>query len=494
MPAGNDPVRVSPGLSREQISKNSTLMRFLSLRLLVLLGIVWVQHGDAPPLVFELDVGQAKEIRVPGPGGEVRRVVRLLQVEESRWPNWHLAEAPGHAVLRAAEVQVEVGGTRATLWARPFEPPRLVDGLRLYVESTHTWATTSQLDPLVGMTQHVRMSCVAEGMPWGPPELRFPIARFRWQANTYGNTWGALVPYNKLYYHRGEDFGAIPDELEVVASLGGTVIQSPLPDGDGDSNHLRIRHAAGLECAYYHMNLETIPSGLTEGVVVGAGQRLGRTGMTWDGRRSQVNDPHLHWGVFRDGQPLASYPFVLEAYLRDYPDSVLAVAGGYHYAMPGEPVELDASRSVARPGRRIVRHRWLLHDGREVEAAQAVVRADRPGLYCEELRVWADDGSEDRDYVQLRVWDRERGGRMGAGWLYHSPVRGGRPGEPVRFWNRLWGTTAPVTLEFGDGSPATQVEAETTHVYATPGRYTARLSSLGPDREPLEVRMQVVIE
>ncbi|MBE7501515.1 MAG: hypothetical protein HS113_14675 [Verrucomicrobiales bacterium] len=80
-------------------------MRFLSLRLLVLLGIVWVQHGDAPPLVFELDVGQAKEIRVPGPGGEVRRVVRLLQVEESRWPNWHLAEAPGHAVLRAAAVQ-----------------------------------------------------------------------------------------------------------------------------------------------------------------------------------------------------------------------------------------------------------------------------------------------------------------------------------------------------------------------------------------------------
>ncbi|MCZ7634765.1 MAG: M23 family metallopeptidase [Verrucomicrobia bacterium] len=325
-------------------------MRFLSFRLLVPLGTAWVQHGDSLPRVFELDIGQAKEIRVPGPGGEVRRGVRLLQVEESRWPNWHLAEAPGHAVLRAAEVQVEVGSTRATLWARPFEPPRLVDGLRLYVESTHTWATTPQLDPLVGMTHHVKMSCVAEGMPWGPPELRFPIARFRWQANTYGNTWGALVPYNKLYYHRGEDFGAIPDELEVVASLGGTVIQSPLPEGDGDSNHLRIRHASGLEFAYYHMNLETIPAGLTEGVVVGTGQRLGRTGMTWDGPRSQVNDPHLHWGVFRDGQPLASYPFALEAYLRDYPDSVLAVAGGYHYAMPGEPVELDASRSVARPG------------------------------------------------------------------------------------------------------------------------------------------------
>ncbi|MCZ7634764.1 MAG: PKD domain-containing protein [Verrucomicrobia bacterium] len=51
-----------------------------------------------------------------------------------------------------------------------------------------------------------------------------------------------------------------------------------------------------------------------------------------------------------------------------------------------------------------------------------------------------------------------------------------------------------MTLEFGDGSPAMQVEAEATHVYATPGRYTAKLISLGPDREPLELRMQVVIE
>ena len=469
-------------------------MRFRSIHPLLLFGLASVPHGDALPVVFDLDLGQAKEVRVPGPAGEVRREVRLLQVEESRWPNWHLAEAPSHAVLRAAEVHVEVGGTRTVLWARPFESPRLVNGLRLYVETTRTWATTPQLDPLDGVTHDVRLSCVAEGMPWGPKELRFPIASFRWQANTYRNTWSALVPYNKLYYHRGEDFGAIPDEVEVLASLGGTVIQSPLPDGDRDSNHLRLRHVSGLEFAYYHMDLETIRRDLTNGAVVVTGQTLGRTGMTWDGRRSQVNDPHLHWGVFRDGQPLASFPFVLEAYLRDYPDAVLALAGGYHYAMPGEPVELDASRSVARAGRRIVRHRWLLHDGHELDAAQVVVRADRPGLYSEELRVWADDGSEDRDYVQLRVWDRERGARIGAGWFYHSPVRGSRPGNPVRFWNRLWGTTAPVTIEFGDGSLPTQIRDETTHVYATPGRFTARLSSLGPDGEPLEVRMQVVIE
>jgi hypothetical protein len=242
------------------------------------------------------------------------------------------------------------------------------------------------------------------------------------------------------------------------------------------------------------MNLETIVPGLTNSAAIAAGQALGRTGMTWDGRRSQVNDPHLHWGISSHGQALASFPFALEAYLRDYPDPVLGMAGGYHYSMPGEPVELDASRSVARPGRRIVRHRWLLHDGREIDAARVTVRADQPGLYSEELRVWAEDGSEDRDFAQLRVWDAMRGARIGAGWFYHSPVRGARAGTPVRFWNRLWGTTAPVSIDFGDGSPATIIADEIFHVYAMPGLFTAKLRGHGPENEPLEVRMRVVIE
>ena len=191
---------------------------------------------------------------------------------------------------------------------------------------------------------------------------------------------------------------------------------------------------------------------------------------------------------------MGSYPFLLEAYLRDYPDAVLAIAGGYCYAMPGDTVQLDASRTIARPGRRIVRYRWFLHDGREFDGARPTVRAEKPGLYSEELRVWADDGSEDRDYVQLRVWDANRGSRIGAGWFYHSPVRGARAGQSIRFWNRLWNTIAPVMIDYGDGSPAAPINRESFHVYAKPGLYTARLQSRGPDEEPLEIRMRVVVE
>lgn len=469
------------------------LARFPLLVMAASLGCSVCESAPLPQWI-DLDRGEAKSVVVSGPGGELRREIRVLDVTEYEWPNWHLPDLPTRKVLRAAAIEIEVSGTRATLWARAFEPPRVVNGLRLFVESTRRWGTTPQLDPLSGLTGEVRLSCVAEGIPWGPADLRFPIRKWRWNANTYANTWGALVPYNKLYYHRGEDFGAIPDELEVLASLGGTITRSPLPTGDGGSNRLELRDASGLEFEYAHMNLETIPLEATKGATVAGGQTLGRTGMTWDGRKSQANDPHLHWGVARNGQAVGSYPFALDAYFQDYPDSAVAVAGGYHYALPGEPVELDASRSVARPGRRIVRCEWRLHDGRVVAGEKAQVTSPQAGLFSEELRVWADDGSEYRDYAQLRVWDPLRGARIGGGWFYHSPVRGARIGTPIRFWNRLWGNTEAVRIDFGDGAPEATIDNEIVYAYSKPGIYTARLHTRGPEGEPMEVRMRVVVD
>lgn len=448
----------------------------------------------AMPTLFELEVNKARQIRAMGPSGPIERNVRLLAVRESYWPNYHIPDLPQKRVFRSAEVEVDVSGTRATLRARPFETPKEVNGLRLYVETTRAWATELQLDPMPEVRGAVRFSCVAAGAPWAPSGLRFPIGDYRWRANTYNNTWLALVPYNRHYYHRGEDFGAIPDRLEVLASVTGVVARSPLPNGDGRSNGLMIRDPAGLEISYSHMNTETILSHLTNTAPIRAGEAVGRTGMTWSGRKSQHNDPHLHWALSVDGKAIASYPFMVEAYLRDYPDPLLAVAGGYHYATPGDTVELDASRSVARPGRRIVRYQWRLHDGREIETAHAKLKVDRPGLFSEELRVFADDGSEDRDFAQLRVWDMHPGARFAAGWFYHYPVRGAKAGTPILFWNRLYGTTGPVEIDFGDGSPPVWIDQQATHAYNQAGHYTAALRGRGPGDEPLEVQMRVVVE
>jgi murein DD-endopeptidase MepM/ murein hydrolase activator NlpD len=439
--------------------------------------------------VFELNAGDSFRL------GE--RTVTLVSFEE-HWQPDHWVQTNGEGkTLESASVHVDVSGEKATLLLRPYQPPVTVNGLRLYVETTKNWATKCELEQVDGVQRDVRLSSCAEGETWGPPDFVFPLRDYRWRSSTYQNTWSSLVPYNRLYYHRGEDLGAIPDRLEVVAMFDGTVAQSPLPRGDGKSNGLIIRHASGLELRYAHLNTEGIRPGMIEGAAVKAGQPLAKTGMTWNGRRSQTHDPHLHAGFAFEGTRLSTYPFFVEAYFRTYPDdALLPVAGGYYFTVPGRDVKLDGSRSVARPGRKVASHRWTLHDGRTANEALAGVRYDRPGLYSEELTVTLDDGSQDRDFAQVRVYDPDpaKARKIAYGWAYHTPVRGIKPGTEVLFWNRLINTAGPVVLDFGDGSEPQPVRAEATHKYENAGTYTVALSGKGPGDEPVTVRLRVVVE
>jgi len=95
------------------------------------------------------------------------------------------------------------------------------------------------------------------------------------------------VPYNRLNYHRGEDFGVIPGRLPVLAMQGGTVVESPLPGGDGGSNSLDLETAYGMRIRYAHMDIEAIDPALVVGAEVQAGRvdrfrLLGRIGLVSD--------------------------------------------------------------------------------------------------------------------------------------------------------------------------------------------------------------------
>jgi hypothetical protein len=446
------------------------------------------------PTVFELDVGQSVEIQRRAGERVVGRTVKLLAIEEELEPDHHVAGNERRATHRCAKVLVDVSGQQATLLHRAYQFPVIVNGLRLYVETTRRWAQHAQYDRLDNVRGDVRLSAVAEGQTWGPADVGFPIAGYRWRSSPYNNTWDALVPYNKLYYHHGEDYGAWPDRLHVLSPQAGKVIGSPLPDGDGRSNALAIESAGGAVWRLAHMNIESVDRGLTLGASVSAGQKLAQTGCTWSGRRSQHADPHLHTGLTVGGVRLSHYPTSVEAYLRMYPDSVLAVAGGYLFATVGDEVELDATRSVARPGRRIVSYQWKLHDGATCDKALARVRCGKAGLFAEELTVRADDGSEDRDHVQLRVWDPAHRGGVAFGWAYHSPVRGLKAGQEVRLWNRLTGTTGPAIVDLGDGSPPRKIDDQTTHVYGKSGLYIVTFESTGPASQRAVVKMKIVVE
>jgi hypothetical protein len=174
----------------------------------------------------------------------------------------------------------------------------------------------------------------------------------------------------------------------------------------------------------------------------------------------------------------------VDAYLRDYPDAGVAIAGGYQFMWAGETLVLDGERSLARPGRKITGYRWILHDGNTVEGPQAQLTVATPGFYAQELRVFFDDGREERGFTPVRVFaSGSSGQRPIPGCVYQHPVRGITPGEPVTIRHHPFLVASNErTIDFGDGSPVRTVAGSrpsVAHTYAAPGLYTVTVSTVG---------------
>lgn len=440
------------------------------------------------PVVFELNVGES--FAMPTKAGP--REVKLLAFEEVLQPDHWIKENQSHKIIAGAKVSVEINGEPLLLTLRPYQWPVEAQGVRIFVETTRNWASTPQLHPCPDVRKDVRFSAVEEGQGWGPADLRFHILNYRFRASSYQNTWCSLVPYNKFYYHRGEDLGAIPGKLDVCSMFDGVVTQSPLPEGDRKSNSVTIKNVSGSELRYAHMDLENIVPRVDLKAEIVAGEFLGKTGMTWNGQKVQHADPHLHLQLDYKQTTFALWPTLVEAYFRMYPDAVVAVAGGYHFAEVGEETVIDGSNSVARRGRRIVAYQWRLHDGKIVDAAVARVKCAKRGLFSEELIVKLDDGSEEKDFLQLRVYDPKQATPIARGWMHYSPTRGIQPETEITFWNRF-ADMKNVQLDLGDGTRK-PFSGQVTHKYKEPGLYTVTATGEGPYDEPATVRLRVVVE
>jgi hypothetical protein len=267
-----------------------------------------------------------------------------------------------------------------------------------------------------------------------------------------------------------------------------------VPAGDGKSNAVFIRQPNGVTARISHMNTESLNPAFPAGSPVTAGTHLAKTGMTWDGRKSQHNDPHCHIELLIDSTKMATFPYLMEAYFRDYPDEVLAIAGGYRFTLPGKAITLDAGRSLTRPGAQIASYEWKLHNGETSNNPIIAIAYTQPGLYTEELTVTTTSGHQDKDFLQVRVFESTRGKNLAYGWVYHYPVRNTKAGTPVLFWNRLVNTTSPVIVDFGDGSHPEQVVDEIQHAFTKKGLYTVTFTSTGPVQEPVTLKMDVHIE
>ncbi len=375
-----------------------------------------------------------------------------------------------HRVNRAARVRLEVDGQEIELVARPFQYPIEAVGLRLYLDGTKEWLAVG-LFP-VSIPKRIRLRFTAVGEPWGPATLRFPVGAYRWGATTYLNTWLGIVPQDvaTTYYHKGEDFGAAPDLLPVFAPEAGTVTTT--------QGSVHLRAGDGTITRFFHMNPPRVV--VAAGQSLGAGQLLGFTGQFGNGDA----DPHLHYDFRWDADEPGTYPFAVDAYLRDYPDAGVVIAGGYQFMRAGETLALEGRRSLARPGRTITGWRWILHDGTAAETPTATLTAAAPGFYAQELRVFFDDGREERGFTPVRVFAPGSAGQEPVpGFLYQHPVRGITPGRPVTIRHHPFIVASTErTINFGDGSPVRTVSGSRpgeAHAYAAPGLYTVTVTTVG---------------
>jgi murein DD-endopeptidase MepM/ murein hydrolase activator NlpD len=102
----------------------------------------------------------------------------------------------------------------------------------------------------------------------------------------------------ELRLHKGIDIGGNSGQ-SVLASASGTVIIAGVVSGYG--NFVEIKHGDGLTSAYAHLASFAV----MEGDGVSQGQKVGVVGQT-----GGATGPHLHFEIFRNGEPQNPRNFV----------------------------------------------------------------------------------------------------------------------------------------------------------------------------------------
>ena len=152
---------------------------------------------------------------------------------------------------------------------------------------------------------------------------------------------------------------------------------------------------------------------------------------------------------------------------------------------------LDGHRSWSKSNS-INSYEWIFTDGSKAEGETVQRTYTQPGSYSEVLKVTDDKGRVSYDFavVQVVAADAQDADEVPPTLhaAYH-PTTGIEPGAEVTFKVRAFRTRhGKETWDFGDGSPNIEVQSDgnavkhakdgyavTTHAYAKPGDYIARV-------------------
>jgi hypothetical protein len=242
---------------------------------------------------------------------------------------------------------------------------------------------------------------------------------------------------------------------------------------------------------YRYSHMQEIDQRIVPGRTIRKGERVGVLGK----EGASGGWSHLHFEI-KSRQPSgkwgtqAAYAFLWEAYRRQYKPVLQAVARPHYLLFAGESATLDGSKSWSAAGK-IAGYEWTLSDG--TKAMGPTLRRTYPqaGEFSEVLRITDAEGRSDYDFVFVQVIDRDRPQEVPPGiHAAYSPTFGIRPGDPVTFKVRTFGTTdGKEVWEFGDGTEAVESQSDgnveshakdgyavVMHRFDKPGHFLVRVS------------------
>jgi murein DD-endopeptidase MepM/ murein hydrolase activator NlpD len=416
-------------------------------------------------------------------------VIRLVSVQEHRDSVIDL--------MRRAEVRLEIDGRPLDLVCEAYTMPTEAAGLRVLVDSTAGWKNIPKpvqlslwdaSDPMVDTQRFVF------------PLRNFLLFSHGTQAYDEPVHLGAGDgdPQGQKFYHDyGFDTGGFESREEVVSATEGKIVMF-WPSRE-DLCSVVVQDDNGFLWEYAHLNSVAPEIALNTHVI--QGQKIGILGKTGP----SGNFSHLHLGSYLSrndvdtgnmNRRLNLYPWLVAAYQAQHPKGLFAVARPHHTVLTGEKVVLESVHSLAWGGSRIAKWRWILPDGRTVKQARAETEFDRPGAYLATLWVKDDQGNEDVDFCQIKVFSRanpEKG--MPHIYLSYTPTENIRPGQPVRFrgWFQGKGGNG-LTIDFGDGTRLADYQeyAEVQHSFKTPGIHIVTAQGEAGGR-PITQKVKVVV-
>lgn len=476
-----------------------------------LLGLASASPGQVPaPLIIhrtvDLRIGEGQEVSLSD-GRAVQ--VKLLDLQERR------DEVNG--AVRQAEVRVEVEGQVTNLTSGTYHLPVTLGSVQIDCPITKGYLEKSGGQNSWGLLKDARLRLWPASSPWIARVSFVYPAKQRWfasytqMANEPVYVDGGELPAKKeIYYHFGLDIGGSEGLVDVVSategivtSSGNGVLTGQAPDTPAEPRYdnVYILDARGWYCRYSH--LKFIDPAVRPGARIALGQKLGVLGK----EGGSGGWSHLHFDIWAR-QPSGlwgieeGYAFLWQAYEQEHPRELVAVARPHALLWAGQKATLDGSRSRGQG----LHYEWRFTEGGTANGERVERTYERPGTYCETLKVTDAAGRVDYDFMAVQVIDRAHPDQPPPTiHANYAPTFGIRSGDPVVFKVRTFrDKVGGETWDFGDGTPAVRVKsdanadrysptgyAEARHVYEKPGQYLVSVEHVSAAGVQAVARLQV---